>query len=332
MEVSFDQLRGRPLELAAASFGLSVALGIAVGFGFQAMGLVKVPLFVAVALLATSLGLVAPILSDSRQASSPFGQLVIAAASLADFGAVVLLSLFFSTQVSDTTTKLLLLGALAVTGMVVAVTLWRAQRLAIVSRVFARTHGTTAELRTRGAIVLLVAFTAVARSFGIELILGAFLAGAVLTLVDRDGMMRHPEFELKLRAVGYGLLVPVFFVASGIQFDLHALLSSTDGILRIPLFVVAMLAVRGLPAAIYASTIGARRSLAAGLLQATSLPFLVTASAIGSRLGIISAGTSAGLVAAGLISVIVFPVAALSLLRPAASPAPAPGPPPRTAR
>ena len=294
LEVSFDKLRGRPLQLASAGFALSILLGLGVGFGLQAMGLVKVPLFIAVALLATSLGLVVPILSDSGEASSSFGQLVIAAASLADFGAVVLLSLFFSSVTADVTTKLLLLAALAVTGIVVAVSLVRAQRLTIVSRVFARTHGTTAELRTRGAVLLLVAFAAVARYFGVELILGSFLAGAVLALADRDGMMHHPEFAEKLRAVGYGLLIPVFFVGTGILFDLPAVLASTDGLLRIPLFVAALLVVRGLPAALYLPSMGRRRSAAAGLLQATSLPFLVTATAIGTRLGIISPATSAG--------------------------------------
>jgi Kef-type K+ transport system membrane component KefB len=325
MEISFDKLRGRPLELAAASFALSIGLGLAVGLGFHAMGLVRVPLYIAVALLATSLGLVVPILADSGEAGSPFGQLVIAAASLADFGAVVLLSLFFSSQAGDVTTRLLLLGALAITGVVVAVTMIRAERLTIVSRVFARTHGTTAELRVRGAVLLLVAFAALARSFGVELILGAFLAGAVLSLADRDGLMRHPEFELKLRAVGYGLLIPVFFVGTGIQFDLNSLLASADGLLRIPLFVAGLLVVRGLPAVLYAGTVGPRRSLAAGLLQATSLPFLVTAATIGARLGIISQAASAGLVAAGLVSVIVFPLLALTLLRSSTSPAPAPG-------
>jgi Kef-type K+ transport system membrane component KefB len=178
-----------------------------------------------------------------------------------------------------------------------------------------RLQDTTAEIRVRGAVVLLLGIVALAGAFGLEVILGAFMAGAVLKLIDRDVMITHPHFRTKLEAIGYGFLIPIFFVTSGITFDLNSLFASSSAILRVPVFLVALLIVRGAPAFLYRPLIGTRRSIAAGLLLATSLPFIVAAAQIGEDLGVISRSAGAGLVAAGLLSVLIFPVAGLSVLR-----------------
>jgi Kef-type K+ transport system membrane component KefB len=127
--------------------------------------------------------------------------------------------------------------------------------------------------------------------------------------------MTHPHFRTKLEGIGYGFLVPVFFVSSGLQFDLHALTSKVSTLLLVPIFAAALLIVRGVPALMYRPVVGNRRAAAAALLQATSLPFIVAAVRIGMDLGLVRPGTGAALVAAGLLSVLVFPLAALSLLR-----------------
>jgi len=205
---------------------------------------------------------------------------------------------------------------IAAVGLAVA----RAERSMRLTAVLTRLQDTTAQIRVRGAMVLLLGFVAMAETFGLETILGAFMAGAVLALVDRDEMKTHPNFRLKLEAMGFGLFVPVFFVASGLAFDLEALFSSASTVLRIPIFVAALLVVRGLPALLYRGIVGDRRRLvAAGMLQATSLPFIVAATRIGVALGMVSEATAAALVAAGLVSVVLFPVIALSLLRRSAS-------------
>jgi len=172
-----------------------------------------------------------------------------------------------------------------------------------------------AEIRVRGAWVLLIGFVALAESVGLETILGAFAAGAVLSLIDRDQAMTHPEFRLKLQAAGFGIFIPVFFVTSGLNFDLNALFSSASTVARVPLFLLALLLVRGLPALLYVRLLGRPRALIAGVLQATSLPFIVAATAIGVQIGVVTEASAAALIAAGLLSVIVNPVLGLSLLR-----------------
>jgi Kef-type K+ transport system membrane component KefB len=128
--------------------------------------------------------------------------------------------------------------------------------------------------------------------------------------------MTHPDLRRKLEAIGFGVFIPVFFVTSGVRFDLGALGGSLE---MVPLFLLALLVVRGVPAVVYG--LDRRETLVAGLLQATSLPFLVATTAIGQELGLIGAGESAALVGAGLLSVLVFPAAGLALLG-ATGPAP----------
>ena len=316
MDIDLERLRGSALRLAGTGFALSALLALLVGYGAFAAGLVRSPLLIGIILLATSLGLVVPVLKDAGEASTPFGQLVIAAASLADFGAVILLSLFFSREASSPLSKLILLAGFAVVVVLVVVGVRRLERLTGLSMLLVRLQDTTAEIRVRASIFLLVAFTALAQRLGLETILAAFLAGAALRLIDRDQFQTHPNFPVKLEAIGYGFLIPMFFVSSGLQFDLHALVNSPSSLLRLPLFVIALLAVRGLPALIYRGIITGRRLVAAGLLQATSLPFIVAATTIGLDLRLISAATGAALVGAGLVSVIAFPAVALMLLRP----------------
>jgi Kef-type K+ transport system membrane component KefB len=188
-----------------------------------------------------------------------------------------------------------------------------------------RLQDTTAEIRVRFAVVLLIAFTTLAVRFGLESILGAFLAGAVVGLLDRDSAS-HPHFRTKLEAIGFGFLVPIFFVASGVRLDLTALLASPSELALVPLFLLALLIVRGVPALLGLRESGPRTTLAVALLQATSLPFLVTTAQIGMELGQLSTVTGAALVGAGLLSVLLFPPTALSLLR---DRTPAETPPPR---
>ncbi|HKA10608.1 MAG TPA: cation:proton antiporter [Candidatus Dormibacteraeota bacterium] len=316
MEVDFDRLRGRPLRLAAAGLLLSFVLALAAGYASLFLGLVRSPVFLAIILVATSLGLVLPVLKDAGLTGGSFGQVVIASASLADFGAVIVMSLLFSREARSPFTTALLLVGFTLTIGVAAFTIARAERLSTLSMVLRRLQDTTAQIRVRGAVLLLLALAALAGRFGIELLLASFMAGSVIALIDRDGQMTHPQFHSKLQAVGYGFLIPIFFVTSGLQFDLKSLLASAAGIVKIPVFLAALLIVRGLPAALYARDFGRRQAAVAGLLQATSLPFIVAATQIGIALNLLQPSTAAALVAAGLLSVVVFPAAALAVATP----------------
>jgi Kef-type K+ transport system membrane component KefB len=325
LELDVRQLRGRRLKLAATGFVVSVVIALVAGYAMKAAGLVDAPMLVAVALVATSLGVVVPVLKDAGEAGGELGQLVIAAASIADFGAILLLSIFFTGEEGSASAQLILIGLFALLVVLVALSLSTAERSSRLHGALLALMDTTAQIRVRGAWLLLAGMVALAAELGLELILGAFAAGAMLAIVDRDDAMTHPLLHTKLEAAGYGIFIPAFFVVSGMRFDLDALTSSASALAQVPLFLLALLLVRGLPALAYRPLVGDTRARAAGLLQATSLPFIVTATMIGAELGLVEADTAAALVSAGMLSVLLFPSAALGMLRGAPS-APAPRP------
>ena len=314
LEIEFEKLRAPVLRLTMMAFVLSFAIALAVAGVLKATGLIETPLLIAIILCATSLGVLIPVLKDAGEISSNFGQLIVAAGTIADFGSVILLSVFFSGEGGIGST-LLLIGSLVALALAVLIAVKTAERSSLLRTDLVRLQDTTAQIRVRGAVVLLVGFAAIADSLGLESILGAFVAGAILSLLDKDKEMTHPEFRRKLEAIGFGVFIPVFFVASGVNYDLDALLSSASNVAMVPIFLAALVAARGLPALLYRRLLDARHTAIAGLMQATSLPFIVAAVAIGADLNLIDAAEGAALIGAGLLSVLLFPVIGLGLLR-----------------
>jgi Kef-type K+ transport system membrane component KefB len=211
--------------------------------------------------------------------------------------------------------KLVLFGLFGLLCVVVVLTVVGLEHSMRVMETLVRLQDTTAQIRVRGAFVLLAVFVVLAEKFGLEAILGAFLAGAIIKFVDRDQAMTHPLFRQKLEVVGFGVFIPFFFVASGIRYDAGALFGSGSTLARVPLFLAILLAVRGLPALLYRPLVKRRELAASALLQATSVGLFVVASQIGQDMGLISAANAAALIAAGLLSVILFPLGALTLMR-----------------
>jgi Kef-type K+ transport system membrane component KefB len=314
LEVDVHRLRGRLLRVALAAYALTLLIGAVIGLGLDLLGWVDSPLLVAVALSATSLGLVVPVLKDARRTDTDLGQTTIAASSVADFAAVVLLSLLFSASDGRTGGRLVLLAMFVLVVVAAGVVVALARRSMRLGDVLVRLQDTTAEIRVRAAVVMLVAFVVLAERFGLESILGAFLAGGVVGILDRDSAS-HPRFRVKLDAIGYGFLIPIFFVTSGLRLDVGALVNSPSALAQVPLLLLALLAARGIPALLYAPSLGRRAAVTAGLLQATSLPFIVTATQIGLLVGLLDPVTATAMVCAGLASVLVFPALALGRLR-----------------
>lgn len=207
LELDLRGLHGSQLRVALVGFAASFALAVVAGVALEAAGVVRSPLFVAIVLSSTSLGVVVPVLKDSGVVEGRFGQLVIAAASIADVATIVLLSLLFSERSSSTGAQAALLGGLVVLAGAVVVALRSAGRTMRIGDAVERLASTTAQIRVRGAFLLLVGFAAIAQEAGLEVILGAFVAGVLLGALDADGTTRHPEFRVKLDAVGFGVLI-----------------------------------------------------------------------------------------------------------------------------
>jgi Kef-type K+ transport system membrane component KefB len=170
------------------------------------------------------------------------------------------------------------------------------------------------QLRVRAALTLALACGVLAYRFGFEAILGAFAAGLLVRIIEISGREPNKEFLAKLEGIGFGFLVPIFFVSTGVSFQLKGLEAHPAALAEVPLFLLALLVVRGVPALLYVRAVGRRRAAAGGLLQATTLTFVIVATVIGQQTGKLTSATSAALVAAGLLSAALFPAAAGRLL------------------
>jgi Kef-type K+ transport system membrane component KefB len=326
-EIDLRRFDRRILILVSRAFVLSVMLALLVAYGLQLGGQVKDGLLVGITLVATSLGVLVPILHDAGETETNFGRMIMAAGSLAELAPLVLLSVFFSASSKNPAAELgLLAGFVGLTAAIVVVT----QRVRVwgpLREVVHRLENTSSQLRVRLAITFALAFSAVAEHFGLATILGAFLAGVIVRRTDETPASQQ-EFQAKLEAIGFGFLIPVFFVSTGVGLDITSLFRSTRAIILVPVFLVALLVVRGLPALLYVRVVGRTRAIAAGFMQATSLTFIVVATVIGVQTGHQRSSTAAALVVAGLLSVVIYPPVALRMLKSAASDQVSPAPPP----
>jgi Kef-type K+ transport system membrane component KefB len=304
----------RGLGRLGATYACSVGLAVLVALAIGQLEDIDSPLFVGFTLASSTLGLIVPILRDAGETETRFGQTVLAGTSVGEFGAILLLSLFFSKEASSTGSRLFLLALFAAFVVAAAAILSGLGRSVRVSATLRRLERTSAQLGIRIAVAVLIGFAALASALGLETILGVFVAGVMLRMVDPDARLIHSEFRLKIDAIGYGFLVPVFFIASGLQLDFRGLFEQPQHLLLVPVFLVGLLIARGLPAVAYRGQLGARRAIALGLLQSASLTVIVIAANLGHQLHVFDDPTDAALVVAGVLSVILFPSSALLVL------------------
>jgi Kef-type K+ transport system membrane component KefB len=316
LEIDVERLRGPLSRLAGFAFALSAALGLLGGFVFWLSGEPVRPILLGIILMSTSAGLLLPLLKDAGEAGTEFGQLVMTASALAEIVPILLLSLLFS-AVSKTTGDQLVslaifLSLLVLIGLAVA----RVRRLPRLDRMLDHLSKRSGQLRVRAALTLALACGVLAYRFGFASILGSFAAGLLVRIIEVSGREPNRDFLIKLDGIGFGFLIPIFFISTGVGFQLKGLLTHPAVLAEVPLFLVALLVVRAVPALLYTRAVGRRRAAAGGLLQATTLTFVIVATEIGLETGKITPATAAALVAAGLLSAALFPAAAARLLAP----------------
>lgn len=322
LEIDVERLRGPLSRLAGMAFAVSAVLGLLCAYLFRLAGLATQPLLLAIVLMSTSAGLLLPFLKDAGEDGTEFGQLVMTAAALAEIVPILLLSLFFSAASKTTDDQLVSLAIFLAMLTLIGLALARVRGLPGLDRLLNHLADTSAQLRVRAALTLALGCGVLAYRFGFASILGAFAAGLLVRLIEISGRAPHPQFQIKLEGIGFGFLIPIFFIATGVAYQLKDLLTNPVAIAEVPLFLAALLLVRGLPALLYRRTTGTRRAEAAGLLQATTLTFVIVATQIGLATGKITTTAVASLLAAGLVSAALFPAAAQWLLARRAEPAP----------
>jgi Kef-type K+ transport system membrane component KefB len=309
-EIDVGRLRGEVLERGLACFALGFLIAAAIAAPLHEIGLIKTPLLVAVILVATSLSVIIVPLRDAGEINTSFGQQVIASAAIAEFASVILLSFFYSNEHTGYGTELVHLSAFVLLAVVVFVAVSQGGRNRRLNEALARLRESSAQIQTRADLALVAIVVGITTQLGLESILAAFTVGVIRGMTEE----RDERSEQKREAVALGIFVPFFFVSSGLNFQLDELFATVGGVIRLPVFVLALLAVHVIPAMLYRRTMGTRMAVAAGLLQATSFSFVIVATQIGLRLHVMVQATATALVGAGLISVIAFPAIAFAIL------------------
>jgi Kef-type K+ transport system membrane component KefB len=317
MELTPGSMWNKRARLGLVVFAAAVALSFPLALALKAVGANGDIRILALALTSTSLGVLVPVLRDAGEAGSPFGQTVLVTATVGEFASLLLFTVLFSADPKSTPVQVLYVVGLAVSGVVavVLIRMWWGSRWFKDS--LERLDDTTSQLRVRSAFVLLLLFAALVSGFGLDSVLGAFVAGIVLRIADEHSSKADEDrFMAKLNAIGFGFLVPVFFIATGAKLDVRAVVDNGRTLALVPLFLLGMIIARGVPAFVLLHRrMTTRGALASGAFQATSLTFPIIVATIGTSLHFIGSGTAAALIAAGLVSVVVLPAFAL-LLRP----------------
>lgn len=317
LEVSFDMLRSgaaggkngstwkQPVPLALISFGLTVLLGLGVGFGLAQAGLARNPILMGLILSTTSLGIVVPILKERQMAGTRYGQAMLIAALVSDFVTLLLLSIVIAILSRGVRPDLLLfMVLLAAFAAAVKISPWM-KRSSFLNRVTVELSHATAQIRVRGAFALMVFWVVLAEFLGVEVILGAFLAGAVLSLVNRG---EKAELHDKLDAIGYGFFIPIFFINVGANFDLRALLVSPKALVLLPVLIISAYLVKFIPALVFRTIFSWRETLAAGALLSSRLSLIIAASAIALELDMITSATNAAVILVAVVSCMASPL------------------------
>ena len=302
--------RGRrtfgPLSVSLLSFILTVALSTIIGFVLLRMGLVSSPWMMALIMSTTSLGVVMPVLKEQELIRGRFGQTILIAALIADFATMLLITVVVATISHGLTLDILLISVLFVVFFLL-------YRLGIVSlnrveslrRTLEELSHTTARIKIRGAFTVMLLFVVLAEVLGAEIILGAFIAGAMLSLLStREDM----EAMHQLEAVGFGFFIPIFFIMVGVDFNLGVLLASTDVLLLLPFLVLAAFLVKILPALLFRLQFTWRETFSAGFLLSSRLSLIIAASAIGLSLGIISESVNTMIILVAIVTVSIAPL------------------------
>lgn len=316
-------LRQRPGQLAITGWLISAAIAVGVVAALGAAGYIRDYVPVGLALTTTALGTLLPILRDNKMLDGEFGEHVHAAGTIGELFPILIIAVFLTRRGHFVAlASVALVGLLA---LVLTAVPWLARNRAV-QRMIRESQNATGQITLRWSLVLLLVLLVIASRFGLDVVLGALLAGLVLRGWTHRMNIDTQALENKFDAVGYGVFIPVFFIASGMTLDLPAI---TRDPLRMLIFFVLLLLVRGVPSLfVYRRAMRRRQRLEMTFITATTMPLLVALAEIGEQDGVMLPATAAALIGAGVLSVLVYPFIAVMLHRsapPAARAAPASG-------
>lgn len=295
-----------PVLLGGLLFGGTLLLSGIIGLGLRAYNMVNDPWMMGLILSTTSLGVVVPVLKERHLSRSRYGQTMIISALIADFATMLLITVYVAVYSNGLTLDILLISIL----FVAFILFYRFgnfffNHIAIVRHILDELSSATAQIKMRAAFTVMLMFVALSEVLGTEIILGAFLAGAVISLLRRpaDTDMVH-----QLEAIGYGFFIPIFFIMVGVDFNFKALMQSPGGLWLVLILLLAAALVKLVPALLLRLNFSWREAIGAGTLLSARLSLIIAASSIGLRMGVINEAMNTTIILLAVISVTVSPL------------------------
>jgi Kef-type K+ transport system membrane component KefB len=309
-EIDFDRISGNPLVRAGAGWAVSLVLAYGLAGILVATNVIVSDLYTGSAMATTAIGTLIPILRDSGELRTRFGTYLLAAGAVGEFGPILLVTVLLSTThpLREAFILIFFVALAVATGILAVRSAVRGWPL------LERTFETSSQLAVRLAVILIFGLVALAQELGLDLLLGGFVAG----MITRQALRGHElvVFDSKLNAVGYGFLIPFFFVTSGMAYNASLLFTSAAAAAKLPLFVLLFLVIRGLPALLlYRGVLPGRDRVALGVFCATELPLVVAITTLALKVGDMRGSTATALVGAAIISTLVYPLIGLRLRR-----------------
>lgn len=308
LEVIEKHVPRRSVVRGTTGWAISIGIGLGLGVVLEQAGLDAEWWLIGVALSTTALGTLVPILADTGILPTPLGSAVLGTGVAGEFWPIVVISVFL-TGVYGATAEILLLLAFGGVVALAASAALRARPPRVV-RVLQETLHTTGQAAVRLSLLVLAALVLLANDVGFDFVLGAFAAGLLVGLT-----LDSPEGEvvrLRLEGIGFGFLIPIYFVVTGVTFDLDSLLTVT-GLALTGFFLALFVVARGIPSLLWLRELGTRRTLGLALFGATGLPLIVAIVGIGMDRGAIDADVGTSLIGAGMVSVLLFPLLGLRI-------------------
>ena len=308
-EINFERLKGQPIRLGLLSWVITLVLAASIGTFLALTGFVISSLLVGLALTTTSIGTLLPMLVDRGILETRFGRVLTAAGAVGEFGPIVAVTVLLGAVNPGVET--LLLALFLVLAVAVAFLAGRPQSSRFTETMH-RNLTTTSQMPVRFIMLVIAAMVALATVLGLDMLLGAFASGLIVKTALRPGQSEaiHPRLD----SIGFGFLIPVFFVVSGADFNVRSLMHAST-LIRVPIFLGLMLAVRGLPAlVVYRKSMSLRHRSALSVIQSTGLPLVVVITQIGLASHQMRLDTATALVGAGMLSVLVFPLTGFAIL------------------
>jgi Kef-type K+ transport system membrane component KefB len=304
-----------PLGLAMISFALTLILAFGVSFALVQTGLAQNLWMMGLMLSTTSLGVVVPVLKEKRLIGGKFGQTLLFAALIADFATMLLITVMIAILSSGLTFDILLVGLLfLVFFAIMRFGNFLSSQSWIHSLIKELSHA-TAQIKMRSAFAIMLVFVVLSETLGVEIILGAFLAGAIIALLKT---FYDQEVIHQLESIGYGFLIPIFFIKVGLDINLKVIFESSSALLLVPILVIAALVVKILPALVFRLKFTWRESISAGALLSARLSLIIAAAAISLRLNIITETLNAAILVVAIITVTLAPILFTAIYKPKA--------------